>query len=82
LSGPLEAKKSPLKVTGRTSDGQVSLRILWAARAAGAGEAAAPHQRGPGAAGGMKIAAPALRRRGLIRDGYPHSTFRENLLAF
>ena len=26
--------------------------------------------------------APALRRRGLIREGYPHSTFRENLLAF
>lgn len=26
--------------------------------------------------------APALRRRGLIRDGYEHSTFRENLLAF
>ena len=26
--------------------------------------------------------APALRRRGLIRDGYDHSTFRENLLAF
>jgi FMN-dependent oxidoreductase (nitrilotriacetate monooxygenase family) len=24
----------------------------------------------------------ALRRRGLIQDGYPHSTFRENLLAF
>ncbi len=26
--------------------------------------------------------APALRRRGLIRDGYEHATFRENLLAF
>jgi long-chain alkane monooxygenase len=26
--------------------------------------------------------APALRRRGVIRDGYEHSTFRENLLAF
>jgi FMN-dependent oxidoreductase (nitrilotriacetate monooxygenase family) len=26
--------------------------------------------------------APALRRRGLIRDGYEHKTFRENLLAF
>jgi long-chain alkane monooxygenase len=26
--------------------------------------------------------APALRRRGLIRDGYNHSTFRENLLEF
>ena len=26
--------------------------------------------------------APALRRRGLIRADYPHSTFRENLLAF
>ncbi|MCF7550460.1 NtaA/DmoA family FMN-dependent monooxygenase [Pseudonocardia sp. WMMC193] len=26
--------------------------------------------------------APALRRRGLIRSGYPHSTFRENLLEF
>jgi len=26
--------------------------------------------------------APALRRRGLIRDGYEHQTFRENLLAF
>jgi len=26
--------------------------------------------------------APALRRRGLIRDGYSYSTFRENLLAF
>jgi len=25
---------------------------------------------------------PALRRRGLIRDGYDHPTFRENLLAF
>ena len=24
----------------------------------------------------------ALRRRGLIRDGYAHGTFRENLLAF
>ena len=23
-----------------------------------------------------------LRRRGLIRDGYTHGTFRENLLAF
>jgi FMN-dependent oxidoreductase (nitrilotriacetate monooxygenase family) len=26
--------------------------------------------------------APALRRRGLIRDGYPHDTFRQNLLSF
>ncbi|AMM21580.1 FMNH2-dependent monooxygenase [Frondihabitans sp. PAMC 28766] len=26
--------------------------------------------------------APELRRRGLIRDGYEHDTFRENLLAF
>ncbi|RKR73026.1 NtaA/DmoA family FMN-dependent monooxygenase [Frondihabitans australicus] len=26
--------------------------------------------------------APVLRRRGLIRDGYEHDTFRENLLAF
>jgi FMN-dependent oxidoreductase (nitrilotriacetate monooxygenase family) len=26
--------------------------------------------------------APALRKRGLIRDGYEHNTFRENLLAF
>lgn len=26
--------------------------------------------------------APALRRRGLIRDGYPGRTFRENLLQF
>lgn len=26
--------------------------------------------------------APELRRRGLIRDGYRHSTFRENLLDF
>ena len=26
--------------------------------------------------------APALRRRGLIRDSYEHDTFRENLLAF
>jgi len=26
--------------------------------------------------------APALRRRGLIRDGYEGRTFRENLLAF
>jgi FMN-dependent oxidoreductase (nitrilotriacetate monooxygenase family) len=26
--------------------------------------------------------APALRRRGLIRDGYAHKTFRENLLDF
>jgi FMN-dependent oxidoreductase (nitrilotriacetate monooxygenase family) len=26
--------------------------------------------------------APALRRRGLIRTGYPHATFRENLLDF
>jgi hypothetical protein len=26
--------------------------------------------------------APALRRRGLIRDGYNHSTFRENLMEF
>jgi alkanesulfonate monooxygenase SsuD/methylene tetrahydromethanopterin reductase-like flavin-dependent oxidoreductase (luciferase family) len=26
--------------------------------------------------------APALRRRGLIRDGYAHATFRDNLLAF
>ncbi|MBD7918951.1 MULTISPECIES: NtaA/DmoA family FMN-dependent monooxygenase [Cellulomonas] len=26
--------------------------------------------------------APVLRRRGLIRDGYEHATFRENLLAF
>ena len=26
--------------------------------------------------------APALRRRGLIRDGYNHATFRENLLEF
>lgn len=26
--------------------------------------------------------APALRRRGLIRDGYEHATFRENLLAY
>lgn len=26
--------------------------------------------------------APALRKRGLIRDGYNHSTFRENLLEF
>ncbi len=26
--------------------------------------------------------APALRRRGLIREAYSHSTFRENLLAF
>jgi len=25
---------------------------------------------------------PALRKRGLIRDGYDHPTFRENLLAF
>jgi FMN-dependent oxidoreductase (nitrilotriacetate monooxygenase family) len=25
---------------------------------------------------------PALRRRGLTRDGYSHSTFRENLMAF
>jgi len=26
--------------------------------------------------------APALRKRGLIRDGYNHATFRENLLEF
>jgi hypothetical protein len=26
--------------------------------------------------------APALRRRGLIRDGYNHDTFRDNLLDF
>jgi alkanesulfonate monooxygenase SsuD/methylene tetrahydromethanopterin reductase-like flavin-dependent oxidoreductase (luciferase family) len=26
--------------------------------------------------------APALRRRGLIRDGYDHKLFRDNLLAF
>jgi hypothetical protein len=26
--------------------------------------------------------APALKRRGLIRDGYPHKLFRDNLLAF
>jgi long-chain alkane monooxygenase len=26
--------------------------------------------------------APALRRRGLIRDGYDHTTFKDNLLAF
>ena len=26
--------------------------------------------------------APALRRRGVIRDGYSHRTFRENLLSF
>lgn len=26
--------------------------------------------------------APALRRRGVIRDGYSHKTFRENLLEF
>jgi hypothetical protein len=26
--------------------------------------------------------APALRRRGLIRTGYDHKTFRENLLDF
>ncbi|AMM22550.1 FMNH2-dependent monooxygenase [Frondihabitans sp. PAMC 28766] len=26
--------------------------------------------------------APVLRRKGLIRDGYEHDTFRENLLAF
>jgi FMN-dependent oxidoreductase (nitrilotriacetate monooxygenase family) len=26
--------------------------------------------------------APALRRRGVIRDGYAHKTFRENLLSF
>jgi FMN-dependent oxidoreductase (nitrilotriacetate monooxygenase family) len=26
--------------------------------------------------------APALRRRGLIRTGYPHKLFRDNLLAF
>jgi FMN-dependent oxidoreductase (nitrilotriacetate monooxygenase family) len=26
--------------------------------------------------------APALRKRGLIRDGYQHTTFRENLLEF
>jgi FMN-dependent oxidoreductase (nitrilotriacetate monooxygenase family) len=26
--------------------------------------------------------APVLRRRGLIRDGYPHDTFRQNLLSF
>jgi alkanesulfonate monooxygenase SsuD/methylene tetrahydromethanopterin reductase-like flavin-dependent oxidoreductase (luciferase family) len=26
--------------------------------------------------------APALRKRGLIRDGYAHKTFRENLLDF
>jgi FMN-dependent oxidoreductase (nitrilotriacetate monooxygenase family) len=26
--------------------------------------------------------APALRRRGLIRDGYEHTLFRDNLLAF
>ncbi|GAA1855158.1 NtaA/DmoA family FMN-dependent monooxygenase [Pseudonocardia ailaonensis] len=26
--------------------------------------------------------APALRRRGAIRDGYAHKTFRENLLSF
>ncbi|PZE76597.1 NtaA/DmoA family FMN-dependent monooxygenase [Curtobacterium sp. MCBD17_019] len=26
--------------------------------------------------------APVLRRRGLIRDGYEHATFKENLLAF
>lgn len=26
--------------------------------------------------------APALRRRGLVRDGYAHATLRENLLAF
>lgn len=26
--------------------------------------------------------APALRRRGLIREGYEHDTFKENLLAF
>lgn len=26
--------------------------------------------------------APVLRRRGLVRDGYEHETFRENLLAF
>jgi alkanesulfonate monooxygenase SsuD/methylene tetrahydromethanopterin reductase-like flavin-dependent oxidoreductase (luciferase family) len=25
---------------------------------------------------------PALQRRGLLRTGYPHSTFRENLLSF
>jgi FMN-dependent oxidoreductase (nitrilotriacetate monooxygenase family) len=25
---------------------------------------------------------PALRQRGLIRDGYPHKLFRDNLLAF
>jgi hypothetical protein len=25
--------------------------------------------------------APALRRRGLLRKGYPHATFRENLLT-
>ncbi len=28
------------------------------------------------------LAPPALRKRGLIRDGYNHSTFRENLLEF
>jgi len=26
--------------------------------------------------------APALKRRGLIRTGYPHALFRDNLLAF
>jgi alkanesulfonate monooxygenase SsuD/methylene tetrahydromethanopterin reductase-like flavin-dependent oxidoreductase (luciferase family) len=26
--------------------------------------------------------APVLRRRGLIRDGYEHACFRDNLLAF
>ena len=26
--------------------------------------------------------APELRRRGLIRDGYAHKTFRENLMDF
>jgi alkanesulfonate monooxygenase SsuD/methylene tetrahydromethanopterin reductase-like flavin-dependent oxidoreductase (luciferase family) len=26
--------------------------------------------------------APALRKRGLIRDGYDHALFRDNLLAF
>jgi alkanesulfonate monooxygenase SsuD/methylene tetrahydromethanopterin reductase-like flavin-dependent oxidoreductase (luciferase family) len=26
--------------------------------------------------------APALKKRGLIRQGYPHALFRENLLEF
>lgn len=26
--------------------------------------------------------APALRKRGLIRDGYNHQTFRDNLFDF